>query len=109
MRTPADGAGREAGGSLLPVPGSLAAKLRAAAGAAPAWYAACVAALGAFAAVALVGVPAGAGLAALGVALCGLGMRRADGRHGLALWLLAAVLAVTPAVRAAEWLSLIHI
>ena len=86
-----------------PCAGPLAAKLRAAAGAAPAWYAACVAALGAFAAVALVGVPAGAGLALLGVALCGLGMRRADGRHGLALWLLAAVLAVTPVVRAAEW------
>jgi two-component system, OmpR family, sensor histidine kinase BaeS len=83
--------------------GSLATRLRAAAGIAPAWYAACVAALGAFAAVALVGVPAGAGLAALGAALCGLGMRRADGRHGLALWLLAAALAVTPAVRAAAW------
>ena len=99
MTMPADGAGRVAGGSVLPVPGPYAAKLRAAGRAAPAWYAACVAALGALAAVALVGVPAGAGLALLGVALCGLGVRRADGRYGLALW----VLAVTPSVRAADW------
>jgi uncharacterized protein DUF4153 len=109
--------------------GSLAAKLAAASGAAPVWYAAAVLGLGAFAAVALVGVEAGAGLAAIGLALCGLGAAlgpprrrraasaraasagrpaaatepRAEAAYRLVLWLLAAALALMPAVRAAGW------
>jgi hypothetical protein len=126
------------------------ARLRAATTVAPTWYAAAVLALGAFAATTLVGAPAGAGVAALGVALCALaaahtatagtataadtatamdsatapsrgaatsgGLRGgplaargavATGRvvvpHRTALWLLAASLAVMPAVRAAAW------
>ena len=68
VTTPPHDAGREAGG--WPLGARHAQRLREAATAAPAWYAAAVLALGAFAAVSLVGVPAGAGLAALGVALC---------------------------------------
>jgi hypothetical protein len=122
---PADVAGREAGGWPLPP------RLRVAVLAAPAWYAAAVLGLGAFAAVALVGVPAGVGLAALGLALCGLGLAlgpsrrravaaraaslragpapaaatapRGDAAYRVALWLLAAALAVMPAIRAAPW------
>ena len=105
MSTPPDAAGREAGGSPLLASGRLVALYRAAETAAPAWYAAGVTALGAFAAVALVGVPAGVGLAALGVALCALGARLAAPAtpYRTALWLLAAALAVMPAVRAAQW------
>jgi hypothetical protein len=100
-----DAAGREAGGSALLASGRLVALYRTAESAAPAWYAAGVAVLGAFAAVALVGVPAGVGLAALGVALCALGARLAAPAtsYRAALWLLAAALAVMPAVRAAQW------
>jgi hypothetical protein len=99
----------------------LQARLREAGRAAPGWYAAAVLALGAFAATALVGVPAGAGLASLGVALCALGAAltargsgaglptravgpRADA-YPAVLWLLAAALALAPAVRAAAWVG----
>ena len=58
MTTPPDDAGREAGGS--PLGARHARQLREAATAAPPWYAAAVLALAAFAAVGLVGVPAGA-------------------------------------------------
>ncbi len=124
MTTPPHGAGREAGGPPLgaPVTGGapatggarqrrFQARLRAAGHAAPRWYAGAVLALGGFAAAALVTVPAGAGLAALGVALCGLGaalaMRgsraRGDTAYRAALLLLAAALAAVPAVRSAWW------
>src|SRR5215210_9594297 len=105
MSTQPEGAGREAGGSLLPVPAPLAAKLRAAGRVAPAWYAAAVVALGAIAAVALVGVPAGLGLALLGVALCGLAAAHGTvpGAYTLTLWALAAALAAVPALRDADW------
>src|SRR5215210_3044538 len=105
MSTQPEGAGREAGGSLLPVPAPLAAKLRAAGRVAPAWYAAAVVALGAVAAVALVGVPAGLGLALLGVALCGLAAAHgtAPGAYTLTLRALAAALAAVPALRDADW------
>ena len=105
MSTPFDGAGREAGGSLQPVPAPLAAKLREAGRVAPAWYAAAVVALGAFAAVALGGVPAGAGLALLGVALCGLAaaLGTSRGAYTLTLWALAGALAAVPALRDADW------
>ena len=110
MTTPPHDAGREAGGS--PLGARHARMLREATAAAPAWYAAAVLALGACAAVGLVGVPAGAGLAALGLALCGVAAvatgapargARADAAYRAALWLLAAALAVMPAVRAAGW------
>src|SRR5215213_11029802 len=105
VSTQPEGAGREAGGSLLPVPAPLAAKLRAAGRVAPGWYAAAVAALGVLAAVALVGVPAGLGLALLGVALCGLAaaLGMAPGAYTLTLWALAAALAAVPALRDADW------
>jgi hypothetical protein len=100
--TPHD-AGREAGRPPLPY----AARLRSAGHAAPVWYAGAVLGLGAFAAVALVGVPAGVGLAGLGLALCGLaaglGRRRTDAVHSAALVVLAGALEVMPAVRAAAW------
>jgi hypothetical protein len=105
VSTQPEGAGREAGGSLLSVPAPLAAKLRAAGRVAPGWYPAAVAALGVLAAVALVGVPAGLGLALLGVALCGLAaaLGMAPGAYTLTLWALAAALAAVPALRDADW------
>jgi hypothetical protein len=119
VSSPSEAAGREAGGSPLLGSGRIVALYRAAETAAPAWYAAGVAALGAFAAVALVGVPAGLGLAVLGVALCGLAARlaavpardgaapaRAGAAYRMALFLLAAALAGMPAVRAAVWVWL---
>ena len=120
MNAPPHGAGREAGGRPLPGQAAarprapFAARLRAAGLAAPPWYAAAVLALAAFAAVALVGRPAGAGLAAAGAALCAAagvdaaragGAARPDGRDPwtAVLWVLAGALALMPALRAAAW------
>jgi len=63
---PPHAAGREAGGRPLP----FTTRWRAAATAAPAWYAGTVLAPATFAAAALIGRPAGAGLAVVGAALC---------------------------------------
>ncbi len=71
----------------------------------PRWYPGALLALGLLAALYVVGARAGAGLAALGVALClvaAVAARRGD-LWTVVLWQLAAALAVMPAVRAASW------
>ncbi len=71
----------------------------------PRWYPGALLALGALAALAVVGAPAGLGLAVLGVALCVAGALAAGRRDPwtAGCWLLAAALAAMPAVRAAGW------
>jgi Domain of unknown function (DUF4173) len=72
----------------------------------PRWYAGALLALGALAALAVVGAPAGLALAFVGVALCAAGAVAAPRRDAwtLATWALAAALAAIPGVRAAGWI-----